>query len=500
MLSLPPEISTLIVAEFRLRDLSHLAQTSHAMLDRFVPFLWENVESDYLFELLPGADFDQTKRGGNIPIPLPTNYFDRFRFYARNVKSLSMNTDWDHSECQLSHHKLAWPSVLSYASTYVLFPNLTKLGLRLLDKRSPIHWDWATLFIVPTLTEVECHGIIPANLKQSRVFDWMLSKCLDLGQMTLSVNRHDRPWDRFACSPVPQSLRSLNARDGEMGIPFLSWIGRMPQLENLDIYPDWWGGTPNTLPDTEFPPESFPALVSLTLGGEDNELMAYLFRTPITTNLTKLAFDVRTSRYVNVTASEVFALLATGSPRLQELQCSGYFQLEDPDIISLHPLLLRSLKFIIHGALGPELSLTALSGLSPKLEVLTLGNYVSLESAMRLPLQLPRLVALDIHTDLRTIPDVVDTSHLFGASLERTRVIWRSHVFALTIRSDQWENAAPAQLDMCSKILAMTWPHMKLHLHDSEFSPYSIPNIHLVQEGVDYYTNSVLQSGERGHF
>ncbi|KAF8602445.1 hypothetical protein BDV93DRAFT_607483 [Ceratobasidium sp. AG-I] len=464
------------------------------MLDRFVPYIWRDVEAGCLLELLQGAYFDQTKFGVNIPIPLPTNYFDRFCFYARHVKSISMGKNWDHDESQLSHHNLAWPSVLSYTSTYVLFPNLTKLCIGPLDERSPIHWDWASLFIVPTLTEIECCEIIPANPEQSRAFDLMLSKCPDLGQMTLSVNRRDWSWDQIARSPVPQSLRSLNARGGIMGVPFLSWIGRMPHLENLDIYPRQWGITATTLPDTDLSPESFPALVSLTPDGEDNNLMAYLFRTPIFTHLTKLVFGACIREPDSVT-SELFALLVACSPGLQVLECSGWFKLENSDITSLHPLPLRRLELIIYGIVGPELFTITISGLSPMLEVLRLSNCVPLENAMRLPLQLPRLEVLDVYADLQAIPDVVDASHLSGASLEKIRVTWLSRTFALTIRSNQWKDIEPARLDTCSKILAMTWPNMKLNLHDPEVSPYSIPNIHLVQEGVDYYTKLVLQNG-----
>ncbi|KAF8602440.1 hypothetical protein BDV93DRAFT_524035 [Ceratobasidium sp. AG-I] len=505
MLSLPPEICALIVAQVGTKDLAHLARTSHTMLARFVPYLWTNVRAESLLALLPGARFERitpyerfdSPCAGqvDIPVPLPTNYFDRFHFYARNVTSIFMSTYWDHDETNLSQHTLAWPSVTSYASLHNLFPNLTGLYIRLRDEHSPIPWDWVTLFIVPTLTEIEYHVPLGASLGHSRALGLMLSKCPDLGQMTLLGHDRDWPLDQIASSPVPQSLRSLYIWDGTMGISFLSWVGRMPQLEKLDLIPAWWGTTATTLPDADFPPQSFPALVSLILSGGDNNLLAHLFRTSIVTHLTKLSFDVEDSGDDDITTSELFTLLAAHSPGLQDLDCSGDFYVNNSDITSLHLLPLQSLRFLGSGATGAELSMAALSGLSPNLKVLLLNSYVSLETAMRLPIYLPRLERLEICIDPQAIPDAVDTSHLSGASLEKIRVIWLSHPFTLTIRSDHWKNPKRAKLEMCAKIFAMTWPYMKLNFYDPEILADPIPHVDFIEKRLVYYSELVLQHG-----
>lgn len=66
MLSLPPEISALIVSQIKKRDVASLAWTSHAMLDRFVPYLWDHVRAQSLLALLQGASFNGAKRSGTL--------------------------------------------------------------------------------------------------------------------------------------------------------------------------------------------------------------------------------------------------------------------------------------------------------------------------------------------------------------------------------------------------------------------------------------------------
>ena len=61
MLSIPPEICALIAVQVRTSELAHLALTSRAMLDRFVPYVWENVKAECLLALLQGARFEQVK-------------------------------------------------------------------------------------------------------------------------------------------------------------------------------------------------------------------------------------------------------------------------------------------------------------------------------------------------------------------------------------------------------------------------------------------------------
>ena len=61
MLSLPPELCALIVSQVETKDLAHLARTSHAMLECFVPYLWEDVNAAWLLALLQGASFHYRK-------------------------------------------------------------------------------------------------------------------------------------------------------------------------------------------------------------------------------------------------------------------------------------------------------------------------------------------------------------------------------------------------------------------------------------------------------
>lgn len=75
---------------------------------------------------------------------------------------------------------------------------------------------------------------------------------------------------------------------------------------------------------------------------------------------------------------------------------------------------------------------------------------------MNLPLCLTRLEKLEVCLDPLAIPDVVDTSHLSGVSLEQSRAIWLSRPFSLKIRFDHWEDPETAKLDICAKYVRVT--------------------------------------------
>lgn len=388
----------------------------------------------------------------DIPIPLPIDYFDRFCFYGQHVKSLTMNTLWGSDESGLSHHKVAWPAVFSRVSRCTLFPKLKTLYLVLFAKRSTIRWDWANLFIVPTLTEIYYNLPRQAGQEHSRTLESMLSKRLSLEQITLSVFEINWPWNEVANSMVPKSLKTLTVRRGTIGVPFLVWTGRIPHLEELYLQPQRWEPLNElTLPDIELPQKSFSALRVLSFINGSKALLEQLCRTFVFTGLIKLLVQILLIPRDDVTTGQLFALLAEHSPSLQDFACSGDFLLENSDIPSLHPLSLRSLKLLQSGKPGPELQISTLSGLSSTLKVLELNNYVSFDTIMRLPLCLPRLESLSVCVSPRVLPKNVDTSHLCGASLERARAIWLSHPFTLTIISDRWRKPELEKLDMCAK-------------------------------------------------
>ncbi|KAF8602450.1 hypothetical protein BDV93DRAFT_524043 [Ceratobasidium sp. AG-I] len=271
MLSLPPELCALIVIQVEIKDLAHLARTSHAMLDRFVPYLWQDVKAAWLLQLLRGALFEQEHRYGpytkgriQIPIPLPTNYFDRFIFYAQHVKRISMKMHLDYNESDISQHNLAWPSVLSFTSAYTLFPNVAKLRLEIREERSRMPWDWATLFIAPTLTDFRYCIPNRANRETSHMLDSITSKCLALQGTTFLGHGDICDWDCLVNSAASQSLRYLKVLRGTMGDSFLRWAGRMPELEVLDLQPYVWKDLGEaTLVNFESLPDLFPNLLFL---------------------------------------------------------------------------------------------------------------------------------------------------------------------------------------------------------------------------------------------
>ncbi|KAF8602446.1 hypothetical protein BDV93DRAFT_607484 [Ceratobasidium sp. AG-I] len=504
MLSLPPEICALIISKVELPDLASLVRTSHAMLDRFVPYLWRNVEAEWLFALLPGADFAHGRFGAcqgqiDAPISPPADYFDRFYFYARHVNIITVAIEWMYGRNTIYNHTPAWLSILSDNSARTVFPKLQILVIGLLNGPSQAILDWANLFIVSTLIDIRFN--VPTDVDEeipTRVLDTILSKCLGLERMLLLMNGVNSTWDRFACSTISQSLKSLKVLQGTVGVPFMNWIGKMPYLEELELRPYSWGSNrATTISSYEFPPESFMALLSLEIVRGDKNHLARLCRTPVVTHLTKLVARVYTSRKDDIATGKLLALVAARSPNLQEIEFDGQFYLEKSDIAVLHPLSLRSFRFTGSNEAGPELCMSTFSGLAPTLEVLELNNCVSLGSIMILPLHLPRLEVLSICIDQHGIPDVVDTSHLNGASLDETRVIWLSHSFTLVLRSDQWEELEPEKLDMFSKILAMTWPDMNLHFRGSDESgnPVFKADLIKIKKKVDDYSKLVLQNG-----
>ncbi|KAF8602447.1 hypothetical protein BDV93DRAFT_607485 [Ceratobasidium sp. AG-I] len=503
MLLLPPELWGLIIRQIGIKDLAHLAQTARAMLDHFIPYLWEDVNAAWLLALLQGATFydtdpiyTYTKGRILIPTPIPTDYFARFVFYARHVKSITMKTHWYYLKGDPVRHKLAWPSVMSYTSTHVLLPSLTKLHLEIFDESSSTPWDWATLFIAPTLTELHYHIPLRAGRENSRALDSIMSKCLGLQQLEFSMHGSGWSWDSVASSPFPQFLRSLKVVDGSIGNSFLRWAGRMTQLEVLELHPwDWGNHHGSSLPNLDLPPESFPSLLSLHFTRGDTILLAQLCCTPIVSHLTKLIVATYNSQDGGVATSQLFALVAARSPSLQEFECYGAYDLVNSDIASLYPLSLRSLKLSGSYEAGPELYISTLSGLPPTLKVLELNSNLSFTTLMLIPLRLPRLEVLRVCINLYGIPDVVDTSHLSGASFEHTRSLWLSHPFTLTVHSDQWEEPEPAKLEMCAKILAMTWPGMTLHFGDPKHGLEAGPYVDLIESKVADYSKLVLHNG-----
>ncbi|KAF8602444.1 hypothetical protein BDV93DRAFT_607482 [Ceratobasidium sp. AG-I] len=497
MLSLPPELCVLILSEVEIKDIASLARTSHAMLDRFVPYFWEDVKARWLIALLPDV-YGMAERSGQTGthIPLPGNHLDRFILYAQHVKSISMGARWYRRQLDDYQHQQTWPFLLSYASAFVLFPNLTKLHLEISDESGSIPWDWASLFIVPTLTEVRYNVPDQADQEHSRMLQLILSTCLGLERMSLSVYGGSWTWDQVASSPIPWSLKCLKVCSGIMGTSFLTWAGRMPKLETLDLQPQVWGNYYEaSVPNIDLLPESFPSLLFLKYTGGDTNPLAQLCRTPIVTHLTRLVLATYISLPGGIATSQLFALVAAHSVGLQEFECCGRYDLVDSDIASLYPLSLRRLKLSSSSKTRLELLMPTLSGLSPMLKDLDLGHYVSLGTIMHLPLRLLRLEALSVCVDSMAIDDAVDTSHLSGASLDRIRAIWLSHPFTLTVKYSQWERPEPVLLDRCAKILAMTWPCMVLRFCGPEYTIDPVPHAAIIEKKVSDYAELVLQSG-----
>ena len=363
-----------------------------------------------------------------------------------------MNTPWYNLKADPAQHELAWPSVLSYRSARNLFPNLTKLRLEILDEKSSISYDWVTLFIAPTLAEIQLQTSSRPGRETTRALDSIMSKCLDLQRIDLSVYGPFWSWDGVANSPVPQSLRSFKIFEGTIGSSFLSWAGRMPELEILDLQPyEWRSRQETTLLDIDLPPDSFPSLRFLNFENGSINLLANLCLTPIVSYLTKLTVKIYISEGDSVTTSQLFVLLATHIPSLQDLECHGPFDPTTSGISSLYPLPLHRLKLSGSFYAGPELSMTTISGLPPTLKVLELNNFLSLQTIMHLPLHYLRLEVLHVCINPLAIPSAIDSSHLSGSSLEGIRTIWRSHPFTLKLDFDQWEYPEVPNLDICAK-------------------------------------------------
>ena len=379
--------------------------------------------------------------------------------YARHVKSVTLKTHWYYLDGDTYQHEHAWPSVLACAAANVLFPNLTKLHIEILYKSTSAHWDWAALFTVPTLTEIHYFLPVRSGRESTLKFESILSKCLDLEQIELSIDGYAWSWDCIATSPVPQFLRSVKVEYGALGSSFLNWAGQIPRLEVLDLQPWEWGNPLGSrfnrqvasLPNLDLPPESFPSLLSLKLTHINMNLLAQLCCTPIVTHLVKLVIEIRPSELADLTTGGLFALLAERIPRLQEFECSGDYKLENSTIAKLCPLSLRNLKLSGSDEIGPELHMPTLSSFSQTLEVLELNYYIALGTVMLLPLHLPRLEVLSVYLDSQAIPGSIDTSHLAGASLERMRVIWLSRPFNLTIKLDRREELESAKLELWAK-------------------------------------------------
>ncbi|KAF8600077.1 hypothetical protein BDV93DRAFT_287590 [Ceratobasidium sp. AG-I] len=415
-----PEILDLICLHLEKPELARFGRSSHYLFHPAVRCLWglDTIDDTRILSLLPGTTIEKNESGiakfeVTTPAVFSDAYFERFNLYAPYVKQLRATTHWSQEEDYYnSKHLPGWSSIIDYAGTRDLLPNLKKVLIREDGPggtSSLACVNWLSVLIPSSLPDFDVFKdfqnlSIDSGHQFARLVDTVMSKCSsDLRRVKLALFEPAPPTRPLPVTPSTEDLPVLPDLSPRKSLlcKALERTAAMPRLENLKLLDlDVDIQLPTNIVYT---PQSFNALRYLTTSCDSVEPLMQLLRTPIAAQLTELNLTTEWP-FDKQEAEQLTTLIAKGSPLLTKLTLYLY---GIPDVAHLLDALmpLRSLQLeslVIDGVPCTDppqtLSLRTISEWWPFLQVLEIENAaVSFGDLLNATTYFPRLTCLLMH-------------------------------------------------------------------------------------------------------
>ncbi|KAG8746739.1 hypothetical protein FRC10_003722 [Ceratobasidium sp. 414] len=369
----------------RLADLASLLQTCRALFHPAARHLWGSIISiRHLLLLLPDTTI---KRKTNLLGarewvqdgvtlvwnqtlgPLPVNYFDRFKVYARYVKYIYVhNTFWFDT---LTTIQAAYPRVdvdtygfQTSLRRHMLLPNLTTMFLRYENASCgdvitiiPNCLEWVKLFLVPSLTCFDLRGDyswygVSTTAKVFELVQATIQECPRLERLAFPLdmiggNHSVAVTPALESIPISQKLSAFECYSATLSPMLLRFIQNMPYLSELRL-PGLW------MPDDSvrllrFPDDAFTALKHLKIYNPGTKATIALWDTPVVRHLTHISITTYTEtcewEWPLEKVIEWFGLVNRNTPGLTHLELSSpHGSLLVDHFHILHSLPIRALR------------------------------------------------------------------------------------------------------------------------------------------------------------
>lgn len=360
---------------------------------------------------------------------------------------------WNFDQDVITRHRRTWASVLSYASTRILLPNLKTLSFLVVEptERHQVSLDWLLLMVSPSLTTFNCYlGNDADQLASMQVAQPVLSRCPFITQLALIS--HSEAGISAGClrimenQDVPQCLEHLTIRIHTVTDQALLWIAQIPQLSSLDL-------TVVSISSQIIPPGAFGCLTHLAVSGNLDTLVQ-IWHKYLVLRVTRATITLKVAPSRPSAFSPFFSLVARNSPDINNLDliCLGYINVSvfnDLQPLPLHTLSVRDSTLTA----TDSNVLWSLAELWPQLQNLDLHRTeIKMSHFLRVTTYLPHLRRLSTMLPDTFFPgEDIDISHLPPISLETQRAVWLAHSFTFSGIRSQLARYEEAELVVFAK-------------------------------------------------
>ncbi|KAG8726519.1 hypothetical protein FRC12_023326, partial [Ceratobasidium sp. 428] len=281
-----PELATLVARFSTQQDCARLLQTSKALYDITVPFVWEVVQgAQHLLLLISeAASYHPTFGEKGLEIYLTesfrasTDIFTRFDFYASHVKYLDV-----YGPKGETFKVTGWKVLVARAQQKILLPNLHTLVIKTVsDTNGPNQPMWIGTFSSPSLVNLlitdgnlwdtptvsypaasfmmKSLAAHQPKLERLELFPFSeVGNYVDEGESNLLAFLSGDPFYKYAVYFT--SLKHLSCTFAWFEGPALQILGQLPHLETIDVC----GVDEPEEASSELSEDSFPSLRSLYL-------------------------------------------------------------------------------------------------------------------------------------------------------------------------------------------------------------------------------------------
>ncbi|QRW10117.1 leucine-rich repeat protein [Ceratobasidium sp. AG-Ba] len=427
------------------------------------------VDAQDLLNLLGGFEFTNQSRlmtlQLNIPKPLPSGYFDRFRIYASHVREIDYSLSQPTVDTYLDefyYHSEEIRALTSAIGETVLMPHLDhiRLGRRFRTLRPMYDLRLLGLLISPSLAQLTLVENVSIDRSQYQSFFQflgarILTGCPELRSLSMR--------DENRSLPIPQCLSTLAVDSDILNSELLVWISRMPGLKTLTI-----GNIMNhnaaMFSQAVFPGGAFQNLRTLFLTGCEGRPLMGLWTTSLVSQVEEVEISLLT--YEDVPLYPLYYLFATRSRQMRSLRVvldiaryseRGVLTFE-PDQLDCTPQT-NLIEFVLDGieveGINPA---SAIARTWPSLRHLELNHFIELDDFLQLPVLLPNLEYLRV-----TGPEALGEPSELERILEEGGIRQSFVISALEFETFPLVTAArPSVCDPIARFFAQWWPRMRL--------------------------------------
>ncbi|QRW05993.1 hypothetical protein RhiLY_11279 [Ceratobasidium sp. AG-Ba] len=328
-------------------SVGHLAAVQRVCRRLYIittPYVWQSVDLERLLLLLPGSTCELGKAPKIqmiTPSPIADDYFDRFFYYSRFVKCLTIIPQFVISgSFEEDSNEVA---VLVKATGHLTLPSLREVKLTMIVENNQRGYRdeykdygfWIEALIPRAIEHVSFEAFSNYN---ETLLQALVDRAPELSHFDFACEVRSSRFYRDIVGPKAMSnVHFLRYSGSIMDPDVLQWLASMPQLQSLELTLDPDDSEDPSVPEIEYETEAFRALTTLRVFtcdhgdvGEQLNLLNQIWRTPLVKCLTCL--EVKLSKPIHPGIEEVdnfMNVLISHSPRISNLRIWASSQPED---------------------------------------------------------------------------------------------------------------------------------------------------------------------------